>query len=59
MKMIVQVAPTLGPGTSPDGITVRPIYSMRPKAASGSIKVSNHLQSQQRNANIAERAQQG
>ena len=59
MKMIVQVAPTLGPGASPDGITVRPIYSMRPKAASGSMKVSNHLQSQQRNANIAERAQQG
>ena len=59
MKMIVQVAPTLGPGTSPDGITVRPIYSMRPEAASGSMKVSNHLQSQQRNANIAERAQQG
>ena len=59
MKMIVQVAPTLGPGTSPDGITVRPIYSMRPKAATGSMKVSNHLQSQQRNANIAERAQQG
>ena len=59
MKMIVQVAPTLGPGASPDGIKVRPIYSMRPKAASGSMKVNNHLQSQQRNANIAERAQQG
>lgn len=59
MKMIVLAAPTLGPGTSPDGITVRPIYSMRPKTASGSMKVNNHLQSQQRNANIAERAQQG
>jgi hypothetical protein len=59
VKMIVLAAPTLGPGTSPDGITVRPIYSMRPKNASGSIKVNNHSQSQQRNANIAERAQQG